>query len=37
MDTVNIYYRSLKIVASEMNCELIPVHHYWAGYLKSMV
>jgi lysophospholipase L1-like esterase len=32
MDTVNIYYRSLKIVASEMNCELIPVHS-----LKNMV
>jgi lysophospholipase L1-like esterase len=35
MDTVNIYYRSLKIVASEMNCELIPVHYYWAGYLEE--
>jgi lysophospholipase L1-like esterase len=35
MDTVNIYYRSLKIVASEMNCELIPAHYYWAGYLEE--
>ena len=35
MDTVNIYYRSMKIVASEMNCELIPVHYYWAGYLEE--
>ena len=35
MDTVNIYYRSLKIVASEMDCELIPVHSYWAGYLEE--
>lgn len=35
MDTANIYYRSLKIVASEMNCELIPVHSYWAGYLEE--
>jgi lysophospholipase L1-like esterase len=35
METVNIYYRSLKIVASDMNCELIPAHHYWAGYLEE--
>ena len=35
MDIVNIFYRSLKIVASDMNCELIPVHHYWAGYLEE--
>ena len=35
MATVNIFYRSLKIVASDMNCELIPVHHYWAGYLEE--
>lgn len=35
MDTVNIYYRSLRIVASEMNCEFIPVHYYWAGYLEE--
>lgn len=35
MDAVNIYYRSLKIVTSDMNCELIPVHYYWAGYLEE--
>ena len=35
MDTVNIFYGSMKIVASEMNCELITVHHYWAGYLEE--
>jgi lysophospholipase L1-like esterase len=35
MDTVNIFYRSLKIVALDMNCELIPVHYYWAGYLEE--
>ena len=35
MDAVNIYYRSLKIVASDLDCELIPVHHYWAGYLED--
>ena len=33
MDAVNIYYRSLSIVATELGCELIPVHSYWAGYL----
>ncbi len=35
MDAVNIFYRSLKIVASDLGCELIPVHNYWAGYLEE--
>ena len=35
MDAVNIFYRSLRIVASDLNCELIPVDHYWAGYLQE--
>jgi lysophospholipase L1-like esterase len=35
MDAVNIFYRSLRIVASDLNCELIPVDHYWAGYLDE--
>ena len=35
MDAVNIFYRSLRIVASDLGCELIPVDHYWAGYLKE--
>ena len=35
MDAVNIYYRSLRIVASDLHCELIPVHNYWAGYLEE--
>lgn len=35
MEAVNIYYQSLQIVASDMNCELIPVHHYWTGYLAE--
>jgi hypothetical protein len=35
MDAVNIFYRSLRIVASDLGCELIPVHHYWAGYLEE--
>jgi lysophospholipase L1-like esterase len=35
MDAVNIFYRSLRIVASDLGCELIPVHNYWAGYLEE--
>ena len=35
MDAVNIFYRSLRIVASELSCELIPVDHYWVGYLEE--
>jgi len=35
MDAVNIFYRSLRIVASDLGCELIPVHSYWAGYLQE--
>ena len=35
MDAVNIFYRSLRIVASDLSCELIPVHNYWAGYLEE--
>ena len=35
MDAVNIFYRSLRIVAADLGCELIPVHSYWAGYLEE--
>jgi len=35
MDAVNIFYRSLRIMASDLGCELIPVHNYWAGYLEE--
>jgi hypothetical protein len=35
MDAVSIYYRSLMIVASDLGCELIPVHRYWANYLQE--
>jgi len=35
MDAVYIFYRSLRIIASDLDCELIPVHHYWAGYLEE--
>jgi lysophospholipase L1-like esterase len=34
MDAVNIFYRSLSIVAADLKCEFIPVHSYWAGYLQ---
>jgi hypothetical protein len=33
MDAVNIYYRSLRIVAEDLRCELVQVHAYWAGYI----
>lgn len=35
MDAINVFYRSLRIVATDMSCELIPVHSYWAGYLQE--
>ncbi len=35
MDAVNIFYRSLRIVATDMSCALIPVHSYWAAYLQE--
>jgi lysophospholipase L1-like esterase len=35
MDAVNIFYRSLRIVASDLNCGLIPVNSYWDGYLDE--
>jgi DNA repair exonuclease SbcCD nuclease subunit len=33
MDAVSLFYRSLQIVALDLNCALIPVHSYWAGHL----
>jgi len=35
MQAVSIYYRSLRTVAEDLNCEFIPVHHHWAGYLQE--
>jgi len=35
MDAVYIFYRSLKIVASDLDCRLVPVHYHWAGYLEE--
>ena len=35
MDAVNIFYRSLRIVATDLGCQFIPVHNYWADYLAE--
>lgn len=35
MDAVNIFYGSLRIVATDLDCKLIPIHSYWAGYLQT--
>jgi lysophospholipase L1-like esterase len=35
MDAVDIFYCSLRIVASDLDCRLVPVHSYWAGYLEK--
>ena len=32
---VDIFYRALQIVAADLSCERIPVHHHWAGYLEE--
>jgi len=33
MDAVNLFYRSLQIVASDLGCGYIPLHHHWTDYL----
>jgi len=33
MDAVNIYYRTIREVATDLVCQLVPVHTAWAGYL----
>jgi lysophospholipase L1-like esterase len=35
MEAVDIFYRSLRIVATDLVCEFIPVHRYWAQYLEE--
>ena len=35
MDAVHIFYRSLRIVASDLKCEFIPVHRSWNAYLEE--
>ncbi|MBN2298906.1 MAG: SGNH/GDSL hydrolase family protein [Deltaproteobacteria bacterium] len=33
MDAVNIYYRTIREVSLDLDCEMIPVHTFWAGHL----
>lgn len=35
MEAVNIFYRSLAIVASDLECHLVPVHRCWLGHLEE--
>ena len=35
MDAVNIFYKSLRIVATDLGYQFIPVHNYWADYLAE--
>jgi lysophospholipase L1-like esterase len=33
MEAVGLYYRTIREVATDLYCEMLPVHTYWAGYL----
>ncbi len=33
MEAVGIYYRTIREVATDLYCEMLPIHTYWAGYL----
>ncbi len=33
MDAVNIYYRTIREVAADLACTMVPMHTAWAGYL----
>lgn len=35
MDAVNIYYRTIREVCIDLDCELAAAHTYWAGYLQE--
>jgi lysophospholipase L1-like esterase len=35
MDAVLIYYRTIREVALDLGCRMIPVHTHWAGYLEE--
>ena len=35
MEAVEIFYRAIREVCSEMDCVLIPVHTFWAGQLME--
>jgi lysophospholipase L1-like esterase len=35
MEAVHIYYRTIREVAVDLRCRMIPVHTHWAGYLEE--
>jgi hypothetical protein len=35
MDAINIYYRTIREVCVDLDCKMIAVHTYWAGYLQD--
>jgi lysophospholipase L1-like esterase len=35
MDAINIYYRTIREVCIDLDCEMVAVHTYWAGYLQD--
>ena len=35
MDAVNIYYRTIREVSVDLDCEMVPIHTYWAGYVSD--
>lgn len=35
MDAVNIFYRAIREVSVDLDCRMIPVHTFWAGYLQD--
>lgn len=35
MEAVSIYYRTIREVAVDLDCEMIPVHTFWTGYLMD--
>ncbi len=37
MDAVNTYYRAIHEVCRDLDCEMVPVHIYWARYLERHV
>jgi lysophospholipase L1-like esterase len=32
---INIYYRTIREVCIDLDCEMVAVHTYWAGYLED--
>jgi hypothetical protein len=35
MNIMQMYYRVIREVASNLDCDFIPVHTYWAAYIQS--